>query len=726
MNPNTKTLNPRLIFCSIGFLISINVCLAQTRIDGQVKDSRGKAVPFSTVYIENTLDGATTDSIGKFLFTTSEKGKHVLIGSCIGYETVKDTIIIDKPELHFTVKLKGKSIVLNSVTITAGTLEANNDREVAILKPLDIYTNAGAQGDIAGAIQSLPGNQRVGNQTGLFVRGGDASETAFVIDGMTVQNPFSTDVPGVAQRSRFTPFQFKGIAFSSGGYSARYGQALSSVLELNTFDMPQQSTLNFGMNMSGVQASATKKWNHSAAEFTGYYANLSPFLDVSNTNFHIYDAPHGEGFSVKWTEKTKTNGLFKAFFKYDMNMNGQDIPNPDTPGTVIPFGVKNHNEYFNSSYRQVIHKFVLNTSVSYSNNTDRIGWGVLPFNDNDWRGEWRGEAWYNPSDKISLLLGSEIQRYQYKQGFDTLSSKFNELLAAGYLEAEWKPATWFAFKPGIRFERSNLLSDNSVAPRIALAFRTGKYSQISLAGGSYYQDPDKKYLLSGHRPRLEQAVHYIANYQWINNDRSFRIEGYYKTYNDLVKELNTSYNPNPYRYVPDTVKLDNSGNGYAQGIDIFWRDKATIKNFDYWIMYSYIDTKRLYENFPVKTTPVFVSSNNLNILLKYFIEPWQVNLGLSYAYASGKPYYDPISTKFLGNRTPDYQDVAFNFSYLATFGKFFTVFYLSVDNLFNRKNVYGYRYSYDGRNRYPILPAIYRGIFAGINISLTAFSKEEL
>ena len=203
-----------------------------------------------------------------------------------------------------------------------------------------------------------------------------------------------------------------------------------------------------------------------------------------------------------------------------------------------------------------------------------------------------------------------------------------------------------------------------------------------------------------------------------------RIEGYYKSYDQLVRELDAAYDPNPYRYIYGRV--DNSGNGYAKGVDFFWRDKASIKNFDYWISYSYIDTKRLYENFPEKATPDFASKNNLNVLLKYFIEPLQMAVGVSYAYSSGRPYYDPRSEVFLGNKTPDYHNLSLNLAYLLTIKNWFAVVYAGLDNITNRKNIYGYRYSMDGNILYPIEPPIYRSIFIGASISLSAFNKDEL
>ncbi len=712
----------------------LDISISQTKISGQVNDDRGNPLPFASIYIQNTIDGGTTDSLGRYSFKTKEKGRHVLIASFIGYETTMDTIFIDKSSLTHNMIVKGNSVPMQEVVVTAGAYAANDDQKTAVLKPLDIYTNAGAGGDIMNAIRSLPGAQAQSDQTGLFVRGGDASESTVIIDGMVVQNPFSSNVPGVSQRSRFMPFQFKGISFSSGGYSAKYGQALSSILELNTFDLPEKSDINLTAGMSGAALSGTKKWNNSALEITGHYDNLTPFFSLAKTNFKFYDIPKGGGFSTKYTLVGTDKDLLKIFFKYDVSSSGTDIPNPFTNDTskyfslkdsIIGFGLKNTNLYFNSSYSHLFDKLLLRTAVSASDNDDKINWGTIPGSNKDWRIQWRGEAWYNFTEKVNLLVGTELQRYQFNQGFSNYNSNFNEFLSSGYAELEWKPKKWLAFKPGIRFENSDLLKRDNLAPRFAMAIGTGSYSQISLAGGMFYQDPDKKYLFSGYRPNFQQAVHYIANYQWVKNDRNFRIETYYKSYNQLVFEdlgSNIKYDANPYRFIFPGEIVNNSGNGYAKGLDIFWRDKASLNNFDYWVSYSYIDTKRLYENYKAKVTPNFVSNNNLNVLGKYFIEALQINVGASYTYASGRPSYNP---DFDVKRAPNYQDLSINFSYLTTIGNYFGVAYISIDNITNRKNIFGYQFSSNG-SPYAIEPPIYRWIFAGFTISLSQFKKEEL
>ena len=707
---------------------------AQTRISGLVKDTKNKPLPYASVSIENTIDGATTDSLGHFSFKTREKGKHVLLGTSIGYETQKDSIDINKNTIVHTMIIREKPVSIREVVVTAGAFEANDDPKVAILKPLDIYTNAGSGGDIAGAIRTLPGAQAQTDQTGLFVRGGDASESNFIVDGMVVQNPFTSNVPGVSQRSRFMPFQFKGISFSSGGYSVRYGQALSSVLELNTMDLAEKTNMNFSAGVAGVELSGTIRWKKSSAEITGHYDNLSPFLSLAKSNIQFYQVPVGGGFSGKYVLASTDKDLLKIFFKYDVSSSGTYVQNPyasdivnfPNPGdSIIGFGLKNTNIYFNSTYRHTFDKIILRTAFSASNNKDNINWGSIYGSNLDWRVQGRVEALYNFNDQVNLLVGSEIQRYQFNQTFSTYTSGFNEFLAAGYAELEWKPFRWLAFKPGLRYEHSNLLNKDNLGPRIAMAIGTGNYSQVSLAGGLFYEDPDKKYLFSGYRPDFQNAVHYIANYQWMRNNRTFRIETYYKSYNQLVYENlgNTvKYDANPYRFIPMGENITNTGSGYAKGLEVFWRDNASIPDLDYWVSYSYIDTKRLYQNFRSSVTPSFVATNNLNLLVKYFIESLQVNVGASYVYASGRPFYNP---DFIVKTAPDYHDLSFNLSYLTTLGKVFGVAYMGIDNVLNQKNIYGYQFSPDGTS-HNIVPALYRTVYVGFTISLSKFTKEEL
>ena len=700
---------------------------AQMTISGKITE-KGKPVPYATVYIKNTVTGGLTDSLGYYKIQYNKKENLTIIATAMGYDTTTYNLVIDTNKTYrVNLSLKANSSTLDEVVIAPGAISANNDRKVAVLTTLDVYTTAGANGDVLGAIQTLPGTQRNPDQNGLFVRGGDASESQVIVDGMIVQDPFFSPVPGVAQRSRFGPYEFSGISFSSGGYSARYGQALSGVLDLTTNDLPDKSTVNANINMAGVGLSGTKLWAHSALEGGINYTNTQPFYGITKTNINFFQPPVGVGGELRYIWTNGNGDILKISGNYNQYKSGTDVINPDQPDTTLAFNLRNYYTLGSIFYRHFLsEKTFVTISSSYSQNGDSVKWGNDIFNKQDEREQARIELDKAFSKNLFWCIGIDAQRYSEKQQYDTINLSFTEMLSAGYTEAEWKPVNWFGLKAGVRYEYSEILGRSDAAPRISAAIRLNKYGQISGAYGMFYEDPTDKYFLFGHtQANFQEATHYILNYQYTKNDYTFRVEGYYKSYNDLVREITEgTYDPNPYR--PFYWLINNSGYGYAKGIDVFWRDKKSIKNFDYWISYSYIDTKRLYANYVTEATPNFVSKNNLNIVTKYFFEKPGINVSLTYAYASGKPYYNPDNTTFLGDVSPAYQDLSASLSYLFTYKKLFGVFYIGIDNITNNQNVLGYYYSDNGNVRVPIVPALYRSFFAGVLLSLTPYKKDEL
>lgn len=710
------------------FLLAAVAGWAQATISGRVLDDKGKPVPGANVYLDNTLDGGTSDSTGTFKFTTTEQGNQTLMATNVGYDNAGMPVNITGDLTGIELKMKYTARSLEEVVVTAGSFEAGNG-EKTVLKPLDIVTTAGTGADVVRAIQTLPGTQQQGTQTGLFVRGGDASEAAFVVDGLVAQNAFLTTAPGVAARSRFGPFQFKGVAFSSGGYSARYGQALSSVLELSSNDMPDKSTINTGINMAGVYFSGSKLNKKTSLEGSAYYNNLTPFYKLAKTNVDYYNVPKGGGGSARFVYTPNKNGILKAMVNYSTFSSGTRVPNPEPgqEGKDLTFGVTNNNVYSNVSYKQMLNsKWNLYTAASYSYNKDDIEYNTYPINSDDNRMQLRAEVKHYATTRLSILAGTEIQHFGYNRDWKgpyPSTNSFTETQAAGYVEADWAPKSWIALKPGVRVEHSALINQSAISPRFAMAIKSGMHGQFSVASGIFYQTVDPSYLLYGYRPGFQQAIHYIANYQYMKGDRTFRIEGYYKDYNQLIREFTPAYDPNSYRVPYGSV--NNSGYGYATGAELFWRDKKTVKNGDYWISYSYIDTRRLFKNYPTEAQPDFIANHNLNVVTKYFFTKLQTQVNLTYNYSSGRPFYNPSNPTFLGDRTPDFNNLSLTVNYLTSVKKWFTVIYAGIDNITNARNVFGYRYGTDG-TRYPMRPALYRSFFVGVNFSLTEFDKDEL
>lgn len=233
-----------ILFCST-FLFS------QSTISGKVVNQKGKPIASANVFIEGAYDGATTDEAGDFSFTTDVEGNQTLVVSFLIYETSKTQIDVANFQVQ-TIKIKESMNALDAVIISAGTMESGEKARVSVLKPLDIVTTAGSAGNIIVALQTLPGTQSVGEDGRLFVRGGEANETQTFVDGIRVAQPYGATTNNLPTRGRFSPFLFSGIAFSTGGYSAEYGEALSSILLLNTEDNPDQNKTDISLMTVGL------------------------------------------------------------------------------------------------------------------------------------------------------------------------------------------------------------------------------------------------------------------------------------------------------------------------------------------------------------------------------------------------------------------------------------------------------------------------------------------
>ncbi len=758
----TQTVRPKTIKTLLLLpilLIFSTLTYADSKISGKVVNEKNMPVKGASVFLENTIDGGTTDSLGNFSFTTAETGNQSLVATEVGHATTGIPLNItgDIADIVLVLK-KNRTHDLDAVVITAGSFDASNDKNKTVLKPLDIVTTAGSGADVVKAMEMLPGTQKTSTDNGMFVRGGDASEAAIVVDEMVIQNAFMSGPPGVTTRSRFGAFNYQGVSFSSGGYSAKYGQALSGILELNTLDLAEKSTINMGVNMAGIYASGVKRWKNSSLDFGGNYTNTSPFFALASTNMKFYKAPEGGSGNVRYVWKPNKDGILKASFNGSYNKSGIEVPNYNTGDTntnnpmgklpnIIKFGTDNQYYYGNVSYKQMFKsKFMLYTAASYSLDKTDNRFETIPIKADEHRAQYRLEGKRYFTSRMNLLVGTDVQSYgtarQIVDSAQTYKTDFSSTTVSGYAEMEWTPLNMIAIKPGVRYEHTSLdflsvkdTTFNTIAPRLSMAIRTGLYSQVSLAGGLFYQNADQAYLINGYQPGPQMATHYIANWQYSHNDRTLRLEGYYKKYDKLVLALDTSgvYNSNPYRFAYPTPT--NNGEGYAGGFELFWRDKKTFKWVDYWVSYSYINTERQYSNYPFKATPGFISNHNLNLVGKYFVEKWNTNFSLTYSYASGRPYFNPTQPldkeHFMSDRTPDYHNLALAVAYLHTFGKWFTVFYVSIDNVTDQHNVFGYRYNYDNSGKVvgkptPIVPALYRAVFVGVNMSLTQFKKDEL
>jgi hypothetical protein len=665
-------------------LITVSA-FAQTTINGNVVDAKNNPIEGTNVYLEGTYDGATTNEKGDFSFTTDEMSTQTLIVSFMSFET--EQIQSDVSTLqNLKIKLREDINALDTVVLSAGTFAAGDNSKVSVLKPLDVVTTASALGDFVGALQTLPGTTTVSEDGRLFVRGGEAEETQIFIDGIRVFTPYTPSPNNSPTRGRYSPFLFDGITFSTGGYSAEYGQALSSVLLLNTIDEPDQEKTDIGIMSVGATLGNTQKWDKNSLSINASYINLSPYNELFNDR-NDWKKPY-EGASGEAVFRHKTeNGIYKLYSAFDasrFDLIQEDI----NVAEGVQFKLNNKNLYFNGSYTGELNDvWRVFGGVSYTYANNKVG--IIDSNINNTENSMHAKVKFRRrfNSRFKLNFGAEYFSTRFNEDFATtgvtpLDYGYNNNITAAFVEADVFFSKKLALKAGLRTEYSELFKEATISPRVSLAYKTGAKGQLSFAYGDFYQNPNADVLKFNQDLTAQQTQHYILNYQLNNDGKIFRAEAYYKNYKNLVK-----YDT---EFTQFDSNFNSNGNAFAKGLDLFWRDSKSIKNIDYWVSYSYLDTERDYRNFPEAAQPNFANTHNLSVVGKYWVDKWKSQIGVSYAYASGRTYTDPNQSGFLNAKTKSFNSLSVNWAYLLSQQK---ILYFSVNNVLGVKNINGYQYA---------------------------------
>lgn len=670
---------------------------AATLLSGTVLDAAGHPLPGANVFLKTTFDGATTDSLGRFSFVTSATGTLPLIITLIGYEMQETPLALPGGPLVLPPRrLRESRASLGNVVITGGAFEASDEKRAAAFKPLDILTTAGANADVAAALNTLPGTTRVGEEGKLFVRGGAASETRTYLDGLPVQSPYGGAVSGMPARGRFSPRLFKGVLFSTGGYSAEYGQALSAVVGLNSLDLDPETQTGISLLSVGGSLSRSQRWARTSASVNVDYTNLAPYYGLTSPGQRWEQAPQSQGGALRLAHRTGQYGMLKLYATYSRQQVATRQPDPEAAfaqtGRLI--GLRNDNYYLNATYRTALRAgWSLNTGLALGREHNDVRPEPLQIDELDRTATARlvltndsASTWFN------LKLGTETTvqrynlRYQATAEAPVYTPGFWEKRTAVFGESDLSLAPRLTGRVGLRGEYSALLRQASLAPRLALAWQLGASSQLSAIGGLYYQNPTNDLLRVQPRLGFERAAHYLLSYQLSTASRTLHAELYLKDYQHLVRY--------DYYNVLNASAYANTGRGYARGLDFFWRDRyQTFKKVDYWVSYGLLDTRRQYRNDLAPAVPTFATTHSLSLVGKYWFEKQHLQLSGTLSYGSPRAYYDPNQPGYNQGRTPSFQQLDLSLSYLTHLAGQFTVVHLAMTNVLVRNNLYGYRYA---------------------------------
>ena len=687
---------------------------AQLRtVEGKVLNEQSKPLANANIFIKGAIDGAISDSLGYFIFTTSRKGEITLCARMLGY--VEFTVQVrETTTTPLVLKMRQDNITLDNVVVTAGNFRLKGNSQFGKMSAVDIVTTAGSSGDLYHSLRTLPGAQMVGESGKLFIRGGDSNESQTYIDEMHVLSPYTTTGDNIPVRGRYSPFMFEGINFSTGASASEYAQGLSSVLALNTKDVSPITKIGVNASSVGVSGGGTQAFEKGSVSVNLDYQNLKPYYSLFPSRMNWIDPYRLFSGSSQIRFNPNQRTVFKTFIGYDRTTFIQQLASSDNL-TNRNFGMKDDNFYLNSTFQETTesgYKIFAGAACSFKN--QHIDNAVIQedtYRDKEWEIHLKTKATKRFTDFLRLNVGIE-NFLRHDETTYTYSSAIHSDSAINHsIRAVFATAV-FNISPDLYAELSDRLEYTSINnlwnsnPRLAVSYNV-KGIHFSGIIGKYTQLPENKYLMLNKNLLAEQCTQYVGGIYYEKKEKIYRIEAYYKKYNDLALQ--------------EPTVLNSDGYGYSKGVDMFFNDRALIKNFEYMLAYSFNLSKRKYQDYTELSTPQYATTHNATASIKYNITAVKSILGITNRFASGRPYHDPTKDGIMNSTTGFYNSVDMSLTYLASKK---VIIYASATNLLGRQNVYNYNYTADatspgGYRKTPVIDSSNHFFYIGIFITLS-------
>ncbi len=300
-------------------------------VSGTVRDLAGWPLAGADAFLLETLEGSLTDDVGGFRFDTRRTGSATLVVQKSGYLEVRRPV--DLPLAGaLSIVMQLAPIALVPITVEAGTFRLGNLPDVT-LSDLEVVRTPGAAADPFRAIQTFPGVQSVGEGAGLFVRGGDLSETRVLLDGATVLSPFRLDTDRTISFGRFNPFQLRGIHSRRGGFGAEHGDALSAIADLQSVGKPSASELGISAAIGGLSGGLSVDLSESVGfRVTGTRTDTDLLMRLNGRRDEFDEVPKGNDVSGGGEWAYRPGGSLKAFALVQTDQVGVRIDDPSHSG----------------------------------------------------------------------------------------------------------------------------------------------------------------------------------------------------------------------------------------------------------------------------------------------------------------------------------------------------------------------------------------------------------
>jgi hypothetical protein len=574
----------------------------------------------------------------------------------------------------------------------------------------------GTGGDLITSIFSLPGVVASSYGADFYVRGSGPFDNQVLLDQVPVILPFHF----VGFISTINADFIKDMDFYAGGFSARYGNAMGSIIDLTSRE-GRKDRVATRLNISPVIADlrlegpvGTKgsfiitgrdgliEHYPLAAEgedtvipiFSDYQAKLDYELNSQHRLSLLSFGSHDD-FSLKYAKTDPLDPAVSSFgSRMDIQSQGISLRSAFTPhlsseltlfhndmkqklniGPDLFLIVDNEQVHLKDHFIYDLNAHTITTGFD-------VGYGIYGVRSRFVRSPTEGEADFTVTDAPKV----------------TVDLKDNGYGGAYYLEDKVDITPHLETTYGIRFDYFSPTDNTNISPRISLRATVAEDQQIKVAYGHYYQWPERngEFIEGFGTPTIEheRAIHYILGYEnRLTSNLDLDIQTYYKDLNHLIVPSDNA-----------GVVLDNDGIGISRGVELLLRHRLTDRFFG-WVSYAYSDSIRKSHAGDRWHYSDYDRPHSLTLLGNYQLNPrW--NIGTRFQYVSGEPFTPLVSTTFdpaansyqfqfgdvNSSRLPPTHRLDLRIEYKKQYDRLRWTGYFEIWNVYNRLNPVGISY----------------------------------
>ncbi len=698
-------------------MIEILFAVLTGTVKGKVTDAHGEPLTGVNVVILQTDKGASTDENGNFCISGIKVGRYTVEFSMLGYRTkrIPNVIITAQRPVFLEVKMHEEPIKIKGVTVKPDYFERDEEAPTSshVLSYEEIRRTTGVAEDVSRMVQLFSGVQTPSDdRNDIVVRGGTPLENAFYVDGARIPNPnhFASMGSGGGPIGMLQTFFIKKAKIYTGGFPARYGDALSSAIVIEYRNGVKDKRLYiFDVSMAG----AGMIFDGSVGNFSYLFSARRSFLDLMKLfgAIDISGIPEYYDIQSKITYRISPNHIISF-----LGIGG------DSWIYITEFGAEEY-EITNRSAQ-----YTLCTRYRFLNNSNIFTLLLYETKNNydvDVK-EKEEKIYYNHSlekedniaftadikgNLIDVTTGAEFSFVSFRHNIWVRNEfkedkKENTYNTALFLQS-FKRIDRFSISPGIRISYLEYNKNLSFSPRVSFSFEINPLLFFNFSTGIYTQHPEWIWFTANDdnkNLRDMKAYHFIAGIDYyLREDAMLKIETYEKIYRDYpvdkVDSARILLNEGAsYEGFLNFHPMISEGKGYARGID-FELQKRFSDGFYGVLSYSF--TKTGVVPLSGKEYPsIFEVPHALKIaggieVFKNF------TIGFKWAFGYGRHYYpiDSLASAQAGyvvrdystiKEYPPYHRLDIRIEKREFHKKFNIVWYFEIDNVYARKNIREY------------------------------------